>query len=166
LCFSISHVVVSITEQVAMMTTCKGCCLDVSRTLRYNRDVLGRVRISVVAILVMALTVAPVVLNQCAASCQAHREAIASTPICPHHSAASNHGVRLQSVPSACGHDHNGTVVTAENGFELGRVLTTSAATLTTGTSSSALATAEAVSIHAPPDIEPSSAPHVSVLRI
>src|SRR6516162_9044138 len=123
---------------------------------------LGRARTVLLPLLMMTLTAAPVVLNQCATSCQAHHEAIASTPSCPHHTAVSPHGAHLQHAPNACGHDHNGTLVTAESG---GRVVTSLATALTSRAISLAPVTLEAVVVHAPPGHEPSSVLRVSILR-
>jgi hypothetical protein len=67
-------------------------------------------RIATAIVLGLAVAALPVVLDRCAESCEAHREAVASTPSC-HHTAST--ATRIGQVPTPCGHDHNGTTVTA-----------------------------------------------------
>src|SRR2546430_11242480 len=62
------------------------------------------------AVLALAVAGLPVLLNQCAASCEAQHEAAASTPSCHH---ASSTGTRVGHVPVPCGHDHDGALVPA-----------------------------------------------------
>src|SRR5437764_12695717 len=62
------------------------------------------------AALALAVADLPVLLNQCAASCEAEHEAAASTPSCHH---ASSTGTRMGHVPIPCGHDHDGALVPA-----------------------------------------------------
>ena len=62
------------------------------------------------AVLALAVAGLPVLLNQCAASCEAQHEAAASTPSCHH---ASSTGARVGHVPVPCGHDHDGALVPA-----------------------------------------------------
>ncbi len=62
------------------------------------------------AALALAVAGLPVLLNQCAASCEAQHEAAASTPSCHH---ASSTGTRMGHVPIPCGHDHDGALVPA-----------------------------------------------------
>jgi len=69
-------------------------------------------RIAVAAILAMAIAALPVVLDRCAESCDTHQRTVASTPAC-HHAAST--GTHISQVPAPCGHDHNGTAVTAAN---------------------------------------------------
>lgn len=71
-----------------------------------------RTRASVAAVLAISFATAPVVLDQCAASCDlAHAlEAAGSTPTC--HDAAGSATARIAHVPQACGHDHGATVTT------------------------------------------------------
>lgn len=66
----------------------------------------------IVVATVVALTIAalPVVLDRCTESCEAHQNAVASTPPC-HHVAAT--GAQISQAPSRCGHDHSGTPVVA-----------------------------------------------------
>jgi len=59
------------------------------------------------------------VLDQCAASCAEHHDTVASTPSCHHVTSTASH---IGHVPSPCGHDHNGTVVTsAKSSVTMGR---------------------------------------------
>jgi len=71
------------------------------------------IRTAVAGILVLAIAALPVMLDRCAASCDAHQNAIASTPECHH---ATSTGMHLSQVPGRCGHDHNGTAVSAASG--------------------------------------------------
>ena len=76
----------------------------------YNRRMSRGMRMANAALLALAVAILPVVLDHCSASCEAHRDAVASSPSCHHATAA---GTRLGSVPAPCGHDHSGTVATA-----------------------------------------------------
>jgi hypothetical protein len=67
-------------------------------------------RISTAAVLLLAVTALPSMLDQCAASCVEHHEAVASTPSCHHATATTNH---IGPMPTPCGHDHSGTTVTS-----------------------------------------------------
>src|ERR1700724_3819429 len=67
-------------------------------------------KIVVAAVVALAMAVLPVVLDQCAGSCEAHRDTVASTPAC-HHTTST--GTHIAHVPVPCGHDHNGTAITA-----------------------------------------------------
>lgn len=78
--------------------------------MRYNRVVTRATRISTAAVLALAVAAFPAVLDQCAASCMEHHEAVASTPNCPHVTTTSN---RIGPMPTPCGHDHSGTAVTS-----------------------------------------------------
>src|ERR1700682_1703784 len=69
-------------------------------------------KIAVAAVVALAMAVLPVVLDQCAGSCEAHRDTVASTPAC-HHTTST--GPHIAPVPIPCGHDHNGTAITAAN---------------------------------------------------
>jgi hypothetical protein len=75
---------------------------------------LRAIRLAVAMIVALAVAALPVMLDRCAASCEAHQATVASTPSC-HHATAL--GAHLAQVPAPCGHDHNGTSVTAANGF-------------------------------------------------
>ena len=76
---------------------------------------------AVAAVAALAMVVLPVVLDQCAGSCEAHRHTIASTPAC-HHTTST--GTHIADVPIPCGHDHNGTaIMTGNNPAPTGRAL-------------------------------------------
>jgi hypothetical protein len=62
--------------------------------------------------LAVAFAAAPVVLDQCAASCDLSHAlaAVASAPTCHH--AAGSATVRIGHAPRACGHDHRATITT------------------------------------------------------
>ena len=70
-------------------------------------------RIALVAVLAIAVASVPLILDQCAATCEMHHETVASTPACHHSGTASAH---LGQTPQPCGHDHNGTSVTPDGG--------------------------------------------------
>jgi len=70
-------------------------------------------RIALVAVLAIAVASVPLILDQCAATCEMHHETVASTPACHHSGTASAH---LGQTPQPCGHDHNGTSVTSDGG--------------------------------------------------
>ena len=65
---------------------------------------------TVAALLALAIMALPVLLDRCAESCEAHLDAVASAPACHH---ATSTGTRIAPMPTQCGHDHTGTVVTA-----------------------------------------------------
>ena len=72
-----------------------------------------RVTRSVLAVVLgLAVVALPLMLDQCAATCEAHHNSVASTPTCHHAGTTTFH---LGSVPNSCGHDHGGTLVTADN---------------------------------------------------
>jgi hypothetical protein len=71
-------------------------------------------RIAVAAVLALAVAALPIMLDRCAESCEAHQHTIASTSACHH---ATSTGLHLAPVPAPCGHDHNGTAVTAAKSF-------------------------------------------------
>jgi hypothetical protein len=65
-------------------------------------------RALVAIVLTVACATLPLMLDQCAASCEARGAATsASGPSCHH---ATSTLVRLGSVPAPCGHDHSGPV--------------------------------------------------------
>ena len=70
-------------------------------------------RIALVAVLAIAVASVPLILDQCAATCEMHHETVASTPACHHSGTATPH---LGQTPQPCGHDHNGTSVTPDGG--------------------------------------------------
>src|SRR5712691_7190263 len=64
-------------------------------------------RASMACVLAVAFATAPLVIDQCAASCDLARAANASTsaPTCHHTSSATAH---IGHPPKGCGHDHSG----------------------------------------------------------
>ena len=71
-------------------------------------------RFMVAAALAFAIAVLPVILDQCAESCEAHAVTAAMTPPC-HHAVVA--GTRFTKAPTACGHDHTGVAFTAVKSF-------------------------------------------------
>src|SRR3954470_21585651 len=67
-------------------------------------------RVAVAAVLAIAVGALPLMVDRCAASCDAHHATATAAPAC-HHAAAT--GTHLTQAPASCGHDHNGTAVTA-----------------------------------------------------
>jgi len=67
-------------------------------------------KIAVAAGVALAMAVLPVVLDQCAGSCEAHPHTAASTPACHHTTSAGTH---IAHVPTPCAHDHSGTAIAA-----------------------------------------------------
>lgn len=99
-------------------------------------------------VLVIAVGAVPLMLDQCTATCEAHHNSVAITPAC-HHTAST--GSHLGHAPNSCGHDHNGTLVTADNGLTLtSRPLV--ASVLVVGIPvNPAVATSRHLHTHAPP---------------
>jgi hypothetical protein len=82
-----------------------------------------RARRVVAVLLGVAFAAAPVVLDQCVASCEAHAAAMTSSlPTCHHASATTE---RLTPMPTPCGHDHNGTVTTSADANPEAQPMTT-----------------------------------------
>ena len=73
-----------------------------------------RTRVVLAAVLAIALGAVPLMLDQCAATCEAHQDSVASTPACHHHTDASI--AHLGHALRSCGHDHTGTLVTSGSG--------------------------------------------------
>ena len=67
-------------------------------------------RIAAAAVLALAVAALPLMLDRCAASCDAHPSALSSAPACHH---ATSTGARITKSPASCGHQHNATAVTA-----------------------------------------------------
>src|SRR5580765_7376465 len=67
-------------------------------------------RITIAAVLVLAVAALPLMLDRCAESCDAHQRTVASAPACHH---AAPIGTHITPAPTSCGHDHHGTAVTA-----------------------------------------------------
>lgn len=63
-----------------------------------------RSRLVTVFALAVAIVATPLVLDGCAASCEAH-DNVAATPTC-HHVAST--ALRVGANPASCGHDHAG----------------------------------------------------------
>ena len=72
-------------------------------------------RVVLAAVLALAVATLPLMLDQCSAACEAHRDSVASTPACHH--TGTTAAFHLGHAPNSCGHDHNGTLVTADNGL-------------------------------------------------
>ena len=68
-----------------------------------------RRRISIAVAAVLAVTLAPLLLDRCAESCDAHQSALGTAPPCHHATSTGTHVTRL---PVPCGHDHNATALT------------------------------------------------------
>jgi len=68
------------------------------------------IRTATAAVLAIAVAALPLVLDRCAASCEARHDRVESTPSCHHTSSTALHVGR---VPAPCGHDHGGIVVSA-----------------------------------------------------
>jgi hypothetical protein len=78
--------------------------------MKYNRKLFRATRIAIATVLAVAVAALPVVLDRCAEQCEDHANTTASTPACHHTTSNATH---VSQVPSSCGHDHTGTVVTA-----------------------------------------------------
>jgi hypothetical protein len=112
-------------------------------------------RFATAAALALAVAALPVVLDQCAESCEAHRGAIASTPSCHH---ATPAGTRIKEAPARCGHDHSGTAATSASDSTLaGRSLDNAVATVALPASVTPALSFRPVLTDAPPG--PSSPP-------
>src|ERR1700680_4413 len=110
-------------------------------------------KIAVAAVVALAMAVLPVVLDQCAGSCEAHRHTIASTPAC-HHTTST--GTHIAHVPIPCGHDHNGTAITAaHNPAPTGTAFHSIVAVESRPTLVSPAAASLRVRPHSPPDSSP-----------
>src|SRR5262245_27513247 len=87
-------------------------------------------RIWLAGTLAVAIACVPLVLDQCAAMCEAHNQSAVTSPNC-HHASASTGGAtgpHWGHSLGTCGHDHD-TVVTADSGtIRLSRTLLTTAA--------------------------------------
>lgn len=66
------------------------------------------VRASLTLCVVVSILAAPLVMDQCATSCEmTHTNSAASAPACHHVTAPA---VRMGRTPERCGHDHSGAV--------------------------------------------------------
>jgi hypothetical protein len=70
---------------------------------------VGRRRTSLALILATSVVALPLIIDRCAASCDAVASA-ESSPACHHHPPASTESVR--PAPAVCGHDHTGMIAT------------------------------------------------------
>jgi hypothetical protein len=121
-------------------------------------------RLATAAALALAVAALPLVLDQCAGSCEAHRGAMASTPSCHH---ATPAGTRIKEVPARCGHDHTGTVATSAPGSTLAdRSLANVAATVELPASVTPAMSFRHVPTHAPPGLSSASPDRSLPLRI
>ncbi len=92
----------------------------------YNQTMFRVIRMVTAALLAVALAVLPTVLDRCMATCEAHHDAVASTPSC-HHTTST--ATRIGQVPLPCGHDHHLAAVTsARSAAPTGRSLNSMAA--------------------------------------
>lgn len=106
-------------------------------------------RVATASLLVVALVAVPLVLDLCAASCEADHHAIASTPSCHHAGAAMP---RIGQVPAPCGHDDNGTIVaTNTTAAPLLRAFTCAVAVVTVPVQPANAADSQFVRTDAPP---------------
>lgn len=71
-------------------------------------------KVLVATALALAIAGLPVILDQCAESCDAHNVTASMTPPCHHVVAAGTH---FTKAPTACGHDHTGSAFTAVKSF-------------------------------------------------
>jgi len=67
-------------------------------------------RVTTATVVLFAVVAVPLVLDQCAATCDAHRDVAISTPKCHHSGSAGTH---IGATPRPCGHDHSGAAATA-----------------------------------------------------
>lgn len=110
-------------------------------------------RIAVAAILALAIAGLPVMLDRCAESCEAHGATAVSTPAC-HHAVAS--GPHITKAPAPCGHDHNGTAVTAAKSFApTGRAFAVTATAASQFSITVPVGAGLRADPHAPPDSSP-----------
>src|SRR5438128_581649 len=93
----------------------------------YNRAMSRVTRVATSGVLALAVAALPAVLDRCAASCAAHHDAAARTPSCHH---VTPPATRIGPVPTPCGHDHNGTVVTSATSSAVGRSIGSVAVTV------------------------------------
>jgi hypothetical protein len=121
-------------------------------------------RIAIAAVLALAVAALPLMLDRCAESCDAHQSARAATPACHH---ATTTGTHVTTAPTSCGHDHNGSAVTAVKSFApTGRTFDF---VIATGSQPSLLppaATELRFDPHSPPDASPALAGRSLPLRV
>ena len=105
-------------------------------------------RVVLAAVLAVAVGTVPLMLDQCTATCEAHHDSVASTPACHH---AVSTGFHLGHAPNSCGHDHNGTLVTADNGLTLSSRPLVASVVVVAVPVNSAVAISRHLHTHAPP---------------
>src|SRR5438093_2893511 len=106
-------------------------------------------RIAAAAVVALAVAAFPAVLDRCAATCEAHHEAIASTPSCHH---VTSTAFRIGHVPTPCGHDHTGTAMTsAKSTAPVGRSIGSMAAAVALPSPFAPAVSDRRVLGHAPP---------------
>ena len=71
-------------------------------------------RFMVAIALALAIAGLPVILDQCAESCDAHAVTASTTPPC-HHAVAA--GIHFTKAPTTCGYDHTGFEFTGVKSF-------------------------------------------------
>ena len=125
---------------------------------------LRSARIALVPVLAIAIAAVPLILDQCAATCEMHHETVASTPACHHSGTASAH---LGRTPQPCGHDHSGSSVTPDGGsiptvrnFAMGTAIALMPLT------PALVATSQTLHTHAPPGPSPQFDRRSLTLRI
>jgi hypothetical protein len=84
--------------------------------VEYNREMLRAARMVIAAFLALSVAALPVLLDRCAESCELHGAIAANAPAC-HHAAST--ATQITRAPAPCGHDYNGTSVTAVKSVEL-----------------------------------------------
>jgi len=108
-----------------------------------------KTRVVLAAVLAVALAAVPLMLDQCSARCEAHHDSVASTPVCHH--TGTTAAFQVGHAPNSCGHDHNGTLVAADNGLTAtSRPLASSAAVIVVSVNP-AVASNQHLRTHAPP---------------
>jgi hypothetical protein len=129
--------------------TDQGQCLAIG----YNRLMSRATRIATAAVLALAMAAFPAVLDRCTATCEAHHEAIASTPSCHH---VTSTAFRIGRAPTPCGHDHDGTAMTsAKSAAPVGRSIDSIAAVAAVPSPFAPAASERRVLGHAPPGSSP-----------
>ena len=121
-------------------------------------------RIALVAVLAIAVASLPLILDQCAATCEMHHDTVASTPACHHSGTGSAH---LWQTPQSCGHDHNDISVTSDSGsIPTVRNVAMGAGIVLMPIIPALVATSQTVYTHAPPGPAPQFDRRSLTLRI
>ena len=125
---------------------------------------LRAVRLTVAMLLAGAIAGLPIVLDQCAASCDAHQSAATATPPCHH---AQTTGAQFQPASPDCHHDHAASLgalpstTSPQERHGLAMPWTPFAESMTSHDSAFVL-----VSTHAPPDLDSGTHARSLPLRI